>query len=114
MAAAYTPYKFKKMFGLVLFLFFILITIYFTSEAEQEVITQTASIDESGQASTLVDTYNNIPNPEAKVKQSIGKKLFVLMDETPEAFLVIVLLVTVILFSCGVYLKDLRGFIKRL
>jgi len=115
MPAAYSLYKFKKMFGLVLTIFFILIVLSILNPAKEEVIEKTvSSIDTTGAATKSIEVYNSIPDPEGSVKQASGNLLYRLMNNNPQGFFVLTLIVTGLLFGAGVYLRDVRKFVKRL
>lgn len=115
MPAAYTLYKFKKMFGLVLTIFFILIVLSIVNPLKKEATDQAIEgIDSTGMATKTVDTYNSIPDPKEEIKQASGNFLYRLMNNNPKGFFVLALIITGILFGGGVYLRDVRKFSRRL
>jgi len=115
MPAAYTFYKFKKMFEIVLAIFFMLIILsILTPELEKAKNQAANSIDSSGVSTKAIDTLNSVPDPEEEIKQSSGNFLYRLMNDNPKGFFILALIVTVILFGGGVYLKDARKFARRL
>lgn len=115
MPAAYTLYKFKKMFGLVLLIFFILIILSIINPIKSRVTKEVVSeVDESGAGVTALAAYGVIDDPEAPIKQGAGNFLYRLMRDNPKGFFVLALIVTIILFGGGIYLRNVRGFQRSL
>jgi hypothetical protein len=109
--AAYTPYKFNKMFVLVLSIFFILAILSVINPVKDKATKEAISeLDETGLAGSTLDAYNAIPDPKGAVKQVSGNVFYNLLDNNPEGFFFLALIVTLILFGSGVYLRDVRKF----
>jgi hypothetical protein len=115
MPAAYTLYKFKKLFGLIFFIFIALILFSTIRPVKEKLISETVSvIDTSGTTSKAVNTYNSIPDPEADAKEASGNFLLKLLNKNSTDFFILIFIVAVILFICGIYLKDVRAFLNRI
>lgn len=115
MGAAYTLYKFRKLFILVL-IGLILLSVKsqinpLVGDAKKEAV---SSIDATGMATQVLEIEENIPDPEGTIKQESGNFLFNLMEEHPDTFVLLAVLIALILFVGGVYLKDVRGVLRRI
>lgn len=115
MGAAYTFYKFK---ALIILVGAILLVLAIGSqlnpaikETENSIIN---SIDPSGTASSVLELEEKVSDPKGEIKQVTGNYLFNLLDKNPNGFLILVVLITIFLFSRGVYLRTVRGFLRSL
>jgi hypothetical protein len=121
MGAAYTLYKFKNVFGLVLTIAIFLILFSqimpALSQAKEQVLeASTASLpeDTSNQVINAYAIYDSIPDPppppppEGTVKITIGEHFYNLIVENPGSFFIVILLISAVLFIIGVRLRSLR------
>src|SRR3989344_5037863 len=112
MAAAYTFYKFKELFVIVL-LIFLGLTIFSFVNSIQDKATQQAisSVPANEQTQKALNVAASISDPVSDTKTGIGNWLLSLLNKDPLLFLILALVITFLLFIGGVYLRDARGFL---
>lgn len=115
MPPAYTAYKLRKMIGLV-FTIFIMLAILSQvnpakSAAEKELV---EAFDPSNTASNAAMEIQGNLDIESQAKQGIGDRLFILLTVNTMGFLILVIIVALILFGSGVYLRNVRKILRRI
>lgn len=119
MAAAFTPYKFWNMFILVIVAMSLLaaalsipskkgLGFLVGKEVAKEVNPALAKSIEG------VETIDKLTDPEGIVKQETGNYFYRLLEKDTGDFVFLALLITVGLFSSGIYLRDVRKFIRNI
>ena len=117
MPAAYTLYKFRKLFGLVLAIAVVLIFWYQFNNTVDDAKGEIARTDSSGMATKALETqevYETISNPKGVVEHSTGGFLNNLLSKNSEAFMWLIFLTAAVLFFSGVRLSSLRAYLHRL
>lgn len=115
MPAAYTQYKFKKMFVLVISIFFVLAILSVINPVKDKATKEAISeLNKTGLSGSTLDVYNTVPDPEGAAKQVTGNVLYNLLENNPKGFFFLAFIVTLILFASGVYLRDVRKFQRSL
>tara|TARA_Y100000310_G_scaffold113815_1_gene112267 strand:- start:1908 stop:2264 length:357 start_codon:yes stop_codon:yes gene_type:complete len=113
MVIAYTLYKYKKLVGLVLIIFILLIVAsQFNPEVDKAKRQMVDELDETGIATTAMDIKEGVPDPEGEIKQKSGNYLLNLLNENPEGFLLLGLVVAGVLFFLGIRLSQVRSFAR--
>jgi len=118
MVPAYTLYKFKNLFFLVLAIMFVLaITsqvpgkkaiLFFTGKSVA------SEVDETSQLKGLIGTVEKIPDPKAEAQTASGIFFFNLLNKDTEKFMIFALIITTALFAGGVPLAFVRKFLRGL
>lgn len=119
MPAAYTPYKFGKIFQIVfaimiLLAAFSIINPILLNAQNQAVGAVTKAMPESNNIERTYEAYSKLPDPKGTIKQETGSELYKLMNNNPQGFVVLGFGVTIVFFIFGVRLKTLRGILNRL
>lgn len=114
MPAAYTGYKFKKLFGLVLAIMFLLAILSvinpLKSEAKDEIVEEVSEYDESGDIEKSYNILKSVPDPKGKVEQKSGNFFMNLLENNIASFIGLSLIITALLFVLGVRLKSVRSY----
>ena len=110
MPAAYTGYKLSKTIQIVFGIFLVLAILSVINPAKQEAVDKIIKETDAAGIAPAVAVINNIPDPKGQAEQYTGNFLWRLMENNPQTFIGLVLLVSVALFIVGVRLKTLRGY----
>ncbi len=116
MASAYTGYKFKKLFVIVISIMFLLALLSVLNPAKEEIkesiIDEASKVDNTGIVNDSYNVYKDATklDPKSKAEKESGNFFMKLLQENLFGFLFIALLITVILFLVGFKLKTGRGY----
>ena len=116
MPAAYTAYKLKHMFFLVIGIMFILaIMSQIPSKTDLQFMTGNAlanEIDKTGQTGEVVETAEQVNslNPKSVTEKKAGNMFYNLLQNKPKEFFILGGLIAIILFALGIRLKSVRQY----
>lgn len=116
MPPAFTAYKLKHMIALVFGIMVILAVLsqipsktdlgFMTGKAVAEEVDQTGQLTESIETA---ETINSL-DPQSKAEGKAGNFFFKLLNDNPEGFIFLAIIIGVILFLLGVRLKQVRQY----
>ena len=115
MSAAYTLYKFKYVFLLVVIIA-IFLAVFSQVPSEKDIAIAAgkavATSDKTGQIQNAVNVAEQIPDPKGDVENGVGQWFFNLISKNPTQFFVVCIVIAIILFILGVRLATLRGYLR--
>ena len=116
MNPAFTLYKYKKLVGLVFVIMILLAIASVLNPAKQEAKDQLVNeFSKQDQTEALNNSYQlsktaSSLDPKSNAEQKSGNFFMNLLNENPEGFLILVLVIAGILFIFGVPLKSMRSY----
>lgn len=101
---------FKAMVGAVFTLFIGMIIFSILAPEFSKVNRQIADEDPTGTSSKVLDATESIPDPKGIVKETGGGFLLNLLENHPDAFLILVLITAGVLTYFGITAGQVRAF----